>query len=55
MGYNLSESQMITLYRDAKDKEKQITILAELNACGTDTIIDILRRHGYDQSTQKTA
>ena len=55
MGYNLSESQMITLYRDAKDKEKQITILAELNACGTDTITDILRRHGYELPFSKTA
>ena len=42
----MSESQIYTLYRDAKFRAKEIRILSELNGCSQDTIRLILYRQG---------
>ena len=38
----MTDVEIQTFYRDARDKKKQIKILAELNACSTDRIKKIL-------------
>lgn len=42
-------------YRYAKDKKKCISILAELNACGTDRIIEIVHAGSEKGSGQAPA
>ncbi len=42
----IDETIICNDYKAAKDKQKQIGILAELNAVDTDVITDILHRHG---------
>ena len=41
----MSESEIVREYRTAKNKSKQIAVLAELNAVKPDWIKDILLRH----------
>lgn len=41
----MSESEIVREYRTAKNKPKQIAVLAELNAVKPDWIKDILLRH----------
>ena len=36
------------LYREAKDKKKQISILAELNACTEADVCEVLKKQGYE-------
>lgn len=43
---NLSKDEIITLYKKAKYKEDQVTILAQLTASDTDTILEILKDAG---------
>lgn len=43
----MTEEQICASYRDAADKEKQVEILAELNAATVETITAILERGGY--------
>lgn len=43
----MTDGEIISSYRQAKDKGKQITILAELNACTKGQIEDILTEAGY--------
>jgi hypothetical protein len=43
-----TDSEICALYRDAKDKAKQIKILAELNNCSPDEIREVLSRHGAE-------
>ena len=42
----MTNSEIITSYRDSLHKSQQIRILAELNAVSTDAIMDILRESG---------
>lgn len=41
-----TELEIVSIYRQAKDKTKQIGILAELNGCPKAEIIEILQRGG---------
>ena len=41
-----TEMEILTMYRQAKDKTKQIGIMAELNQCQKREIIEILQSHG---------
>lgn len=41
-----SPPEMLTLYRQAKDRRKQITIFAETNCCTEDEIIEALKAAG---------
>lgn len=43
-----SEKDIVRTYMMAKEKGKQIKILAELNCCSKEDIINILKRHGVD-------
>ena len=43
-----ADDDILQLYREAKDKTKEIKILAELNACKTKDIRDFLKSHGVE-------
>ena len=43
---NLTKDEVISMYMKAKHKEEQITILAQLTASDTDTILEILKDAG---------
>lgn len=47
MELQMSEHEICQMYRDAKDKNEQISILADLNVCDSGTIIDVLSRNGF--------
>lgn len=47
MSLQMSEHEICQMYRDAKDKNEQISILADLNVCDSGTIIDVLSRNGF--------
>ncbi len=38
----MEKDEIVTMYRDAKDKKKQVEILADLNLCSQTEILDIL-------------
>lgn len=42
----MTDQEIIASYQQAKNKSKQIQILAELNACGWEAIADILKSGG---------
>lgn len=42
----MKPDEIVVRYRQAKDKSEQLKILAELNACTVDEIIDVLCEHG---------
>ena len=44
----MSDSEIVRSYREAKDKRSQVGVLAELNACSKDYIREILKRSGID-------
>ena len=44
----MSNDEIVRNYREAKDKAKQLGILAELNACDEQKIKDILTEGGID-------
>lgn len=44
----MSNEEIVRSYREAKNKAKQLEILAELNACDTQKIKDILIGSGMD-------
>lgn len=44
----MTRDEICTSYRDAKSKAKQITILAQLNACNQKKIKAILTARGYE-------
>lgn len=44
----MSNEEIVRSYREAKSKSKQLKILAELNACDTQKIKDILIGSGMD-------
>ena len=45
---SMSAEEIVTSYKQAKDKKKQITILSQLNLCTADEIIEILKASGID-------
>ena len=49
----MTEQEIVTSYKGAKDKSKQIGILAELNACGWQEIADILAAGGVQFQPKK--
>jgi chromosome segregation ATPase len=46
----MDKGQILCDYRTAKNHKKQIPILAELNACSKEEIIDILTEGGYTRT-----
>ena len=44
---HMHPDEIVVRYRQAKEKGKQIKILAELNACSVEEIMDILYDYGY--------
>ena len=44
----MSDSEIVVRYNQAKEKGKQVKILAELNCCSVERIIDILVASGVD-------
>lgn len=44
----MSEQEIVRDYLESKNKGKQVGILAELNACSKDKIIEILKAGGVD-------
>lgn len=43
---HMNDDEIVVRYRQAKKKGEQIKILADLNACGVDDIINVLLEHG---------
>lgn len=48
MGVLMTNAEIAKNFREAKNKAKQITILADLNLCTEESIIDILKKEGID-------
>ena len=48
MALQMDKGEIVASYRDAKNKEQQIGILAELNACKKCEIEDVLVRAGFE-------
>lgn len=42
----MTNDEIVVRYRQAKEKGKQLNILADLNACSVDDIVNILVEHG---------
>ena len=49
----MTEQEIIASYKGAKDKSKQIGILAELNDCGWEQIADMLKAGGIEFQPKK--
>lgn len=49
----MTASEIVTSYKEAKDKKSQITILAQLNCCDDFTITECLRKNGVDVEEPK--
>lgn len=47
----MTNEEILRSYRQAKDPREQITILSELNLCGTARIVEILTEGGVDPET----
>lgn len=43
---NMTPDEIVVRYRQAKEKGKQLNILADLNACSVDDIVQVLVEHG---------
>ena len=44
----MTADEIVTSYKQSKNKQQQIQILADLNACSKDNIKNILRENGID-------
>lgn len=42
----MTNDEIVVRYRQAKEKGKQLNILADLNACSVDDIVNVLVEHG---------
>ena len=51
----MTESEIKTNILQAKDQKRQIPICAQINACSTEKIKEILRKQGVDMRTLKGA
>lgn len=47
MKLKMSEEEIVRNYRQAKEKTKQVQILADLNVCKPADIIEVLSQNGY--------
>lgn len=45
----MTENEIVRNYREAKNKREQVTILADLNRCEKEEIVEILLKNGVDQ------
>lgn len=43
---DMTPDEIVVRYRQAKEKGKQLNILAQLNACSVDDIVNVLVEHG---------
>lgn len=43
---DMTPDEIVVRYRQAKEKGKQLNILADLNACSVDDIVNVLVEHG---------
>lgn len=43
---HMAPDEIVVRYRQAKEKGKQLNILADLNACSVDDIVNVLVEHG---------
>lgn len=50
---DMTASEIVTRYKQAKDKKSQITILAQLNCCDEFTIEECLRQNGVEVAEMK--
>ena len=50
----MSEEEIVKSYNGAKNKRTQIGILADLNACSKQDILDILKKHNSHGEKEKT-
>lgn len=50
-GKYMSEGEILTSYRQAKDKKEQLHILADLNLCSVSDIREVLKKNGVDGRT----
>jgi len=48
MEFMMERAEIEASYRGAKDKQAQIGILADLNACSKDDIVRLLMESGYE-------
>lgn len=46
----MSNADIVKMYRESKDKKAQVEILAGLNVCEKETIIKILKENGVSQA-----
>lgn len=44
----MTDDEILTSYREARDKKKQVQILCDLNLCTKDVIIDVLKSKGVN-------
>lgn len=51
---NLSTDMIVSLYLRAKDRDKEVCVLAELTASDTDTILEVLKDAGVFSGAFKT-
>lgn len=50
----MDKGQILMDYRLAKNHKRQIPILADLNVCDTQTIVEILEEGGYQHGIQRS-
>ena len=53
MAFKFTEEEILQLYREAKDKAKEIKILSELNACKQKDIRNFLIANGVEVPEDK--
>lgn len=46
----MKESEIVREFREGKDKKQQVKILADMNGCSYDEIVEVLRKQGIDVS-----
>ena len=44
---HMTEKEIVTSFRQAKNRERQVAILAQLNACTTGDIVEVLLKNGF--------
>lgn len=49
----MSDNEIVRTYNDAKNKKEQIQILADLNLCEYNDIVDVLAKFGINEERKK--
>ena len=49
----MTDGEIVRTYNQAKRKGEQVKILAELNCCGVDDILTILKAHGVEGANKR--